>query len=72
MQDLCNALLKYNELPNHYLKKNISNLNFSEYTDHCPKSVTSQFHTLKYGVEYVGTINASKIRIRFFTKMKDD
>lgn len=71
MQDLCNALLKYNELPNHYLKTT-PKINFSEYTDHCPHSVTSQFHTLKYGVEYVGRINASKIRIRFFTTMKDD
>jgi hypothetical protein len=71
MQDLCNALLKYNELPNHYLKTT-PKINFSEYTEHCPHSVRSQFHTLKHGVEYIGHINASEIRIRFFTKIKDE
>jgi len=38
----------------------------------CVESVKSQFHTLQYSVEYVGHINASEIRIRFFTKTKDD
>ena len=71
MQDLCNALLKYNELPNHYLKSNkMPTLISSDYE--CVESVKSQFHTLRYGVEYIGNINNSKIYIRFFTKTKDD
>ena len=71
MQDLCNELLKYNALPNHYLKLNkMPTLISSDYD--CVDSVKSQFHTLSHGVEYIGYIHASKIRIRFFTKIKDD
>jgi hypothetical protein len=71
MQDLCNELLKYNALPNHYLKSNTKPTLISSDYD-CEESIKSQFHTLTHGVEYIGHINASKICIRFFTKTKDD
>jgi hypothetical protein len=71
MQDLCNELLNYNALPNHYLKSNTMPILDSSNYD-CVESVKSQFHTLRYGVEYIGKINKSKIYIRFFTKTKED
>jgi len=71
MQDLCNKLLEYNSLPNHYLKSNkMPTLDSSKYE--CVESVKSQFYTLKYGVEYIGHINTTKICIKFFTKTKED
>jgi hypothetical protein len=71
MQDLCNELSKYNALPNHYYKSTtMPTLNSSDYE--CVESVKTRFHTLRYGVEYIGHIHACEIRIRFFTKTKDD
>jgi hypothetical protein len=71
MQHLCNELLKYNTLPNKYLKSHLNpKLDISEYE--CSDKVKKQMYKLKHSVEYHGVIQSSKIRIRFFTIVKED
>ena len=71
MQHLCNELLKYNTLPNQYLKSHVNpKLIISNYE--CSEKVKSQMYKLKHSIEYNGAIDSSKICIRFFTIVKDD
>ena len=47
MQHLCNELLKYNTLPNHYLKSDLNpKLIISNYE--CSEKVKSQMYKLKH------------------------